>query len=415
MNPLPPNIPAEKIHAQTVERLSRSRPLLVSVGRALEAIPRMRPNMILHPGPPITWERMPPPLQGAVVCALLHEGVANSEEEAREMARRGRVLFEPALDHKAVCPLASVISPSMPVCIVRNETYSNYAHCLLNEGPGRVLRYGGFKAEALDRLRWVEKVLAPVLRQAIAASGGLDLRSILAQSLHMGDDGLQQTKASTSLFVRMLAPHLAHTCKNSDTLVQVLSFLDSHNLFFQNLALAAAKSALDAAHGIPTSRIVTAMAGNGVEFGIQVSGLADSWFTAPVEPPDGLFLPGYGRSDALPLIGDGSIMEAYGLGALALAGAPVVMAFLGGDARRGSQVTEEMYRISAAESPNYTIPALNMRGAPVGIDAARAAAERSAPWLNIEIINRQPGGGQIGAALWRAPLGPFEQAARAED
>ena len=291
MNPLPPNIPAEKIHAQTVERLSRSRPLLVSVGRALEAIPRMRPNMILHPGPPITWERMPPPLQGAVVCALLHEGVANTEEEAREMARRGRVLFEPALDHKAVCPLASVISPSMPVCIVRNETYSNYAHCLLNEGPGRVLRYGGFKAEALDRLQ--------LGRESAGAGPAAGHRRVRGPrpaqhsgaGLHMGDDGLQQTKAGTSLFVRMLAPHLAqHLQEQGDMLVQVLSFLDSHNLFFQNLAMAAAKSALDAAHGIPTSRIVTAMASNGVEFGIQVSGLADSWFTAPVEPPEGLLL-----------------------------------------------------------------------------------------------------------------------------
>ncbi len=415
MKPLPPNIPTDIIHAQTVERISRSRPLLVSVGRALESIPHMRSNMILHPGPPITWQRMQPTLQGAVVCALLHEGVANSEEEAREMARRGRITFEPALDHKAVCPLSSVISPSMPVCIVRNETYSNYAHCLLNEGAGRVLRYGGFKGEALDRLQWVEKVLAPVLRQAIAASGGIDLRSILAQGLQMGDEGLQQTKAGTSLFVRMLAPHLAHTCKNSDLLGQVLSFLDSHTPFFQNLALAAAKSALDAAHGIPTSRIVTAMASNGVEFGIQVSGLSDSWFSAPVAPPEGLFLPGYGRSDAMPLIGDGSIMEAYGLGALALAGAPSVMASLGGNARKGARITEEMYRITAGESPTYSIPALDMRGAPVGIDAARVAAEQSAPWLDIEIIHRQPGGGQIGAALWRAPLSPFEQAARAEE
>jgi hypothetical protein len=371
--------------------------------------------MILHPGPPITWERMQPPLQGAVVCALLHEGVASSEEDAREMARRGRIIFEPALDHKAVCPLSSVISPSMPVCIVRNETYSNYAHCLLNEGGGRVLRYGGFKAEALDRLQWMEKVLAPVLRQAIAASGGIDLRSIMAQSLQMGDDGLQQSKAGTSLFVRMLAPHLVRTCKNTEMLGQVLSFLDSHNPFFQNLALAAAKSALDAAHGIPTSRIVTAMASNGIDFGIQVSGLSDSWFTTPIAPPEGLFLPGYGPTDALPLIGDGSILEAYGLGALALAGAPAVMTYLGGNARRATQVTEEMYDITAAESPTYTIPALDMRGSPVGIDATRVAASGSTPWLDIEIIHRQPGGGQIGAALWRAPLAPFEQAARAEE
>jgi len=388
--------------------------LLVSVGRALEAIPRMRPNMILHAGPPITWERMSAPLQGAVIGALLYEGVVGTEDEARDMASRGRAIFEPAQEHRAICSVSGVISPSMPVCIIRDETYGNMMTlCALNEGPGRVLRYGAFKAEALERLKWVEKTLAPVLRQGIAASGGIDLRSILSQALHMGDEGHQLTKAAMSLFIRTLAPHLVRTCPNHEMLAQVLSFLDGHNPFFQNLAMAAAKAALDAAHGIPGSRIVTAMAGNGTDFGIRVSGLGESWFVAPVSQPGGMFLPGYSQADANPPIGDGPIMESYGLGAFALAGAPTVMAFIGGTAAEAREVTQEMYGITQGESTAYTLPSLDLKGVPTGIDVQRVAATGSAPWLNIEIIHKEPGTGAIGAGLWRAPLSPFQQAAQA--
>lgn len=412
MSITPPEISVERVHAQTLERLARSRPVLVSVGRALEAIPRMRPNMVLHPGPPISWERMCAPLQGAVVCALLYEGVANTEEEARDMARRGRVLFEPAIEHRAVCPLAGVISASMPVFVVRDDSYGAYAHSLVNDGPGRVLRYGAFKAEALDRLQWVEKVLAPVLRQAVAAAGGVDLRAITAQAIHMGDEGYQQTKASTSLFVRQLAPYMARTCKNSEMLAQILSFLDSHNAFFQNLALCAAKAALDAAHGIPTSRVVTAMSSNGTDFGIQISGLVDEWFSAPLPPLEGVYLPGYGQADAVPPIGDGPLMEAAGLGACALAAAPALMPLLGRGAPDAIRFTEDMYGITVGENPNYTIPAMGMRGAPSGIDAGRIRAYGRAPWLYSELIHCTPGGGQIGAAIWRPPVQPFIDAAR---
>jgi hypothetical protein len=403
-------VSVEQLHAQTLERITRSRPRLISIGRALEAIPRMRSNMILHPGPPATWEHMNPILQGAVVGALLYEGVAETEAEARDLVAQGRVALEPCHDHGAVCPGASVISPSMPVCIIKNETFNNLAYCTLNEGGGRVIRYGAYKADAIDRLEWVEKSLAPVLRQAVAAAGGLDLAGIMAQAVQMGDNLGQQTKAATALLVRMLAPYMVRTCSNREMLWQILFFLDEHATFFQNLAMAAAKAALDAARGIPGSRLVTAMAMNGADFGIQISGLGDAWFTAAMTPPDGAYLPGYGPTDASPLIGDGPIMEAYGLGAFVLANSPAPVLFMGGTLAQAQHITETMYQITAGANPLYALPALSLKGTPTGIDAGAVASQRLAPQLHVEILNKEPGGGAIGMALWQPPLEPFEQA-----
>ena len=408
-----PDIPTEKLNAQAVERMARSRVLLMSVGRALETIPRMRSNMILHPGPPITWERMSMTLQGAVVGALLYEGIAETEEQARDMSSRGRVMFEPCQDHHAVCPQAAVISPSMPVCIVKNETYNNFSYCTLNEGPGRVLRYGAFKTEAIERLKWIEKTLAPVFRQAIAAAGRIDLSSIMSQAVQMADDLNQQTRAATALFVRTLAPHMVRTCPNREMLAQILSFVDSHNPFFQNLAMAAAKSAVEAAQGIPGSGIVTVMGSNGTDFGIQISGLESTWFVAPIDSPDALYLPGYSKLDAQPAVGDGAVLETCGLGAAVLAGAPANIRLLGRPTAEALRTTEEMYAITAGESLLFTIPALDMRGAPLGVDVQKVAAVLSPPWLYVEVIHRQPGLGPVGACLWQPPLTCFEQAAAA--
>ena len=409
--PTPPDVPIEKLHSQTLERISRSRPKLISIGRALEAIPRMKSNLLLHPGPPITWDRMSDVLRGAVIGAILYEGIAETEEEAQVMAAQGRVDFEPCHDHKAVCVGASVISPSMPVCIIKNETYNNLSYCTLSEGPGKVLRYGAYKADAIDRLEWVEKTLAPVLRQAVAAAGGLDLCDIMTQAIQMGDELNQQTKAATALFIRTLVPYMVKTCPNREMLTQILFFLNSHTPFFQNLAMATAKSALDAAHGIPGSRVVTAMSHNGTDFGIQVSGLGDTWFTAPIDPPTGAFLPGFTELDAQPTIGDSAVMETYGLGALALVNAPATFAIVGGTADKAREITDAMYAITVGESVTYTLPFLSMRGVPAGIDVEQVRRRGLAPYLLLEIINKLPGGGTIGIALQQAPLKPFEDAA----
>lgn len=409
--PALPDISIEKLHAQTLERISRSRPKLISVGRALEAIPRMRSNTILHPGPPITWDRMSEVLRGAVTGALLYEGVAETEEEARDMAAQGKMIFEPCHDHCAICPGAGVISPSMPVCIIKNETYNNLNYCTLNEGAGKVLRYGSCKADAIDRLDWVEKTLGPVLRQAIAAAGGIDLCNIMTQALQMGDDLHQQTKAATALFTQALVPYMVKTCPNREMLTQILFFLNGHSPFFQNLAMGAAKSALDAAHGIPGSRIVTAMAHNGTDFGIQVSGLGDIWFTTPIDSPTGTFLPGYGQIDAQPIIGDGAVMETYGLGAFTLANSPAIMLFIGGTISEARELTASMYEITVGENSTYALPALSLKGVPTGIDVEQIVAHRLPPYMYVEIMHKQPGGGPIGVALWQPPLAPFEQAA----
>jgi hypothetical protein len=277
----------DKANQEAVDRMMAARPLLKEVSSAAEVIPSMEENLIIHAGPPIEWERMSGPLKGAVIGALIFEGLAKDEQSARGMAEAGEVKFEPCHHHASAGPMAGVISPSMAVYVLENVTHGNKAFSNFNEGYGKVLRYGAFSDEVLDRLRWINAEMAPLLGEAIASSDGLDLRALLAEALHMGDEGHNRNKAGSLLYLKWLSPLISQVAKDQEQAAAILQNLGDNALSVLNPVMAACKAMTDAAHGIEGSTIVTAMARNGTDFGIRISGMGEDWFTAPAEIPDG--------------------------------------------------------------------------------------------------------------------------------
>ncbi len=385
-------------------------PMLTGMGQAKDVIPGMQEHLFLHAGPPITWERMCGPMRGAVVGALIYERRANTPEEATTLAAAGKIGFAPCHEYGAVGPMAGIISPSMPVFVVRNEETGTQAYTTMNEGLGKVLRYGAYSKDVIDRLRWMGNVLYPVLQRAIAKVGKIDLKNIIAQALHMGDEVHNRNRAATSLFYRVLAPAIVRTCDDAEAAASVLDFINGNDHFFLNLSMAACKATLDAAREIPGSSIVVVMARNGTDFGVQLSGTGKSWFTGPADIPDALFFPGFSKDDANPDIGDSAITETGGLGGFAIAASPAIVQFVGGTTEDALNYTKRMYDITATEHNAYQIPYLNFRGTPIGIDVRKVVASGILPFIDTGVAHKEPGVGQIGAGVLMAPAEPFIKA-----
>ena len=400
----------EKANRKAVERMMEARLVLVGLGKARDVIPGMRDNLLLHAGPPITWDRMSGPMKGAVIGALIFEGKAKDDVEAQALVQAGKVDFEPCHHHQAVGPMAGIICPSMSVYILENKTHGNKSFSGLNEGYGKVLRYGAYSAEVLNRLRWMEDVMGPVLAGALEASGGIDIRALLAEALHMGDEGHNRNKAGSILYTAKLAPFIAKAAPSPAVAAEVLKFLGDNALSVLNPVMAACKGMADAAHGVEGSTIVSTMARNGTDFGIRVSGLGDRWFTAPVAVPKGLYFPGFKAEDASGDIGDSVITETAGIGGFAMASAPAIVTFVSGTPQDAINATLEMYEITYAEHKYFTIPPLDFRGTPVGVDIRKVVEKGITPRVNTGIAHKDAGVGQIGAGLVRPPMAMFEQA-----
>lgn len=406
-------VDVEAANAKAAERILKSKPTLVDIGTAGEVVPGMRPNLVLHAGPPVSWARMCGPMRGAVIGALLYEGLAKTREEAEALAASGGVDFEPCHHHDAVGPMAGVMTSRMPVWIVENEEYGNRAYCTFNEGLGKVLRYGAFSEEVLERLRWIESVLAPLLKQALAWHGPIDMKSVIAQALQMGDEGHNRNRAGTSLMIRELAPILVGLDEPRERIAEILSFMHRNDHFFLNLSMPACKCSADAARGIEGSTVVCAMARNGTDFGVRLSGLGDRWFTAPASMVEGLYLPGFGPADAAPDIGDSVITETAGIGGFAMAAAPAIVKFVGGSPADAIGNTLRMYEITVAESEVFRIPALDFRGTPTAIDARKVVETGILPVVNTGIAHKEPGVGMVGAGLVKPPAACFAEAVAA--
>lgn len=404
------SINIESANQTAVDRMMSARPILTGVARAKDVIPGMRDNLILHAGPPITWARMSGPLRGAIIGALIFEGQAANENDALTLIERGEIEFAPCHEHNTVGPMAGVISASMQVYVVKNAEHGNMAYSNLNEGYGKVLRYGAYSDEVLTKLRWMNEVLGPAIGAALAQTDGLDLRALMAEALHMGDEGHNRNKAGSVLYLKWLAPHLARTMKNSEELAKVLQFIGDNALSVLNPVMAACKAMCDAAHGIAGSTIVTAMCRNGTDFGVRVSGLGGQWFTAAAQIPVGLFFTGYTQDDANPDIGDSAITETAGVGGFAMATAPAIVTFVGGSPKDAINATLEMYEITTAEHKQFNMPALDFRGTPTGIDIRKVVELGITPRINTGIAHKRAGVGQVGAGLVRPPLDIFEQA-----
>jgi len=400
-------------NATAIEHLLSAEPHIIGIGIAKDVIPGMTERTILHAGPPVIWEAMCGPMRGAVMGGLIYERLASTPEEAATLAASSDIVYAPCHHHQTVGPMAGVVTASMPVWIIENVTAGNRAYCTLNEGLGKVLRYGAYGSEVIDHLNWIRDGLAPILSRAIEGHGPINLRSLIAQALQMGDEGHNRNRAGTSLLIRELAPSLVRLSESADAIARVFEFLHSNDHFFLNLTMPAGKCALDAAANVPGSSLVTVMSRNGTEFGIRVSGTGDRWFTAPAPVVDGLYLPGFSADDAAPDIGDSSITETAGYGGFAMAAAPAIVQFVGGTSQLALDTTQRMRGITLAESRTYQIPAMGFRGTPTGIDVLRVAETGIVPAINTGIAHKEPGIGMVGAGLVTPPFEVFAGAAKA--
>jgi hypothetical protein len=400
----------EKANTEATNRMMEARPVVTGMGKAIDVIPGMRQDLLLHAGPPITWERASGPMRGAITGALIFEGKASDEASAKALVESGEIQLEPCHHHQSVGPMAGVICPSMSVYILENQTHGNKSFSNLNEGYGKVLRYGAYSDEVLERLRWMEEVMAPVLGKAIEMSGGIDIRVLLAEGLHMGDEGHNRNKAGSIIFTKNLAPHIVRATGDSEIAAQIIQTLGDNALAVLNPVMAACKAMVDTAKDIEGSTIVSVMARNGTDFGIRVSGLGDRWFTAPVAVPQGLYFPGFTAEDSSGDIGDSTITETAGIGGFAMASAPAIVTFVSGTPKDALNATLEMYEICFTEHKYFTIPPLDFRGTPTGIDIRKVIEKGITPRVNTGIAHKDAGVGQVGAGLVRPPMEMFEEA-----
>ena len=404
----------EEANKEAVRRILMGDPVLVDVVPASEALSGLGPKTILHAGPPIAVQNMCGPMRGAISGIAVFEGWADDLADAERKVEAGTFVFHPNHHFDAVGPMTGMTTGSQPVMVVENRAFGNRAYCTINEGLGKVMRFGGNDGEVLERLRWLRDSFGPAFGRALRHMGGLPLKGIVARGLTMGDEMHQRNVGCSSLTLRAVAPAFASTAENNEELSAALTFIGGNDQFFLNIAMAMGKAIMDPIRNIEGSSIVTAMSRNGTEFGIMVSGTGDRWFTAPVEMPGGLYFPGFTEADANPDMGDSTIVETVGLGGFAMAAAPAVAGFVGaGTAAEAAVTTHAMGEIVYADNPEWTIPALDYRGVPTGIDIRYVVETGVVPTINTGIAHKEPGVGQVGAGVVKAPMACFEQAVRA--
>lgn len=405
----------DEANKAVIDKVVAGAPFLTDVVPAKSVIEVLNGKVLLHAGPPINWEEMTGPMQGACVGAALFEGWAANADEATTMLSNGEVEFIPCHHVNAVGPMGGITSGNMPVVVVENRDGGNLAYCTMNEGIGKVLRFGAFSEEVTTRLAWMRDVLAPTLSKALKVKGdGLNINVMIAKAITMGDEFHQRNIAASLIFLKEAAPLILQTDVSDKEKQEVIQFLANTDQFFLNIAMATAKAVMDTARTIQHGTVVTAMCRNGKDFGIRISGMGDQWFTAPVNTPQGLFFTGYTQDMANADIGDSAITETFGVGGMAMIAAPGVTRFVGaGGFDDALKTSNDMMEICIDQNPNFAIPTWNFQGACLGIDARKVVETGIEPVINTGIAHKQAGVGQIGAGTVRAPLACFEKAIEA--
>jgi len=405
----------EAANAVALARFIEAQPVLIDIAAARDVLPGMAGNrrLVLHAGPPIAWRAMCGPMRGAVLGAVVLEGWAESVEAADRLVASAAIDLEPCHHHAAVGPMAGIISPSMPLFVVENKAARNRAYSNFNEGLGKVLRFGANGPEVIACLRMIAAVVAPTLRAALARTGPIELKPLMAQALNMGDEVHNRNAAATALFFKRIAPALIEADVSRADAAAALAFIAGNDHFFLNLSMAACKAMCDAAAHVPGSSMVTAMARNGVNFGVRLAGTGDAWFEAPANPVNGLYFPGYSIADAAADLGDSSITETAGVGGFAMAAAPAIVKFVGGTPTDAIHHSLRMRAITLGVNPSFTLPALDFAAAAAGIDARKVVDNGVLPVINSGIAHREAGVGQIGAGVTTAPMACFTAAVKA--
>src|SRR5262249_38118637 len=153
-----------------------------------EAVPGLADRALLHCGPAISYSDAPDPLRRSMRAAVVAEGWATTTQDAHRLLDRGEIGLSPANDHRVVVPMATALEPGAPLYVVENSAGRTTAYAPISQGPGEVAWFGCESPAAIERLRFLRQVAAPSIRRIIDQSGPLDVLSIAAQAIAMGDD-----------------------------------------------------------------------------------------------------------------------------------------------------------------------------------------------------------------------------------
>ena len=400
-------------NAEAFRRLNESDPVLDDVRPAIEALPGMTRETILTSGPPLPWAAYTGGQRAAVIGGALFEGLARDAAEAEGKLAAGEIRVDGCHDYGCVGSLAGIYTASMPVFVVRNAAFGNVGCCNFYEGTNpRRLNYGVYDDGVRDRLLYVNRVVAPVVRDAVRLAGGIPLKPIMRRALHMGDELHSRNTAASLLFARELFPHLlALAATQGPAVAKAVQAMTEDHYFFLRLSMAAAKATADAARGIDGSSVVTAMALNCREFAIRVGGLGDRWFTGPHATVEARLFEGHGEDEITWMGGESVIAETIGLGGFAQAAAFPLQSYQGGSPEAMVERNLALYRITVGENRDFHIPFLRYRGTPTGIDIFKVVETGVTPVMDMGIAGRD--GGQIGAGVVKAPLECFARAVEA--
>ncbi|MGP9023443.1 acyl-CoA synthetase FdrA [Candidatus Enterococcus leclercqii] len=399
---------------EVTDKIKNAQPFLIDVVPAKTVIAELNEQQktLLHAGPPIEWSEMTGPMQGSCIGAALFERWATNEEEARRLLESGEVRFMPCHHVQAVGPMGGITSANMPVFVVENRLTGNRAYCILNEGIGKVLRFGAYSQEVIDRLDWIKDVLGPTIAKALQLTEeGINLNVLIARSITMGDEFHQRNIAASLNFLKEISPLIIQTDISEDQKYEVIKFLADTDQFFLNIMMATGKAIVDGARSETKGTVVTTMTRNGVNFGIRIAETEDEWHIAPVNTPKGLYFTGFTEADGNPDIGDSAITETVGVGAMAMVAAPGVTRFVGaGGFEDALETSNEMAKICLGHNSTFSIPTWDFQGTCLGIDIRKVVETGITPVINTGIAHKEAGVGQVGAGTVRAPLGCFENA-----
>lgn len=394
--------------------MTGAEPVLVDVLPAGEAIPGMRPEVILTSGPPLDWDLYYGGQRNAVIYGALYEGLADSPEDADRKLRDGAIVLGATHDHGCVGSVAGIYTASMPVFVVENTAGGNRAYCNFYEGESRRrLNYGSYNDEVRRGLDFLRDELAPVLQALVRDSGGIALKPIIGRALRMGDELHSRNTAATTLFTRELMPQFIEYAVGTsrERALTALRFFAASDYSFLRLSMASAKAMADAARDVPAASVVTAMTISCRNFAIRVSGLGDEWFRGPLPEVSCKLFDGFTAGDVQWIGGESHITETVGLGGFAQAAAFGLQAYQGGSAEEMIRMNSAMYQITVAEHPDFKVPYFGFRGTPVGIDIMKVEQTGITPVIDGGLAGRD--GGQIGAGILRAPAECFAAAAAA--
>jgi len=382
---------------------------LIDMKPARDAIPGFKDNLITHAGPPISWDRMLKVQKIAVINAIRSEGLADTPEAADRLVRRQEILVEPNHKYGNVSGMCGVTSASSPVFVFEDKIHNNTSTSWMQTD---MTSFGDTYERGMKEVKFVRETLAPVMTAIIKHAGGFNIKELLAKGLQMGDELHGSFDATRGVFMNWILPHIVRTDFPKETLGQVGDYFmgNGGRWFCGNLMMGCCKVMMDAAKGVKYSTVVTAMSRNGVEFGVKVSALGDSWYTGPAGEIQGFLFPGFTNADKAPDIGDSAISESRGFGGTALSASPSQAKLFGGGLQEAVQHTKAMQKVSIAEDPLFRISYLDLVGVPVGIDIRKVVEMNTVPRIDTGIAHKDGGHGIIGTGISDAPVEAFKKA-----